>query len=112
MGGGHVHAFAFMGDEERADITQIEPIWGPIERFSFAERADAASKAVTTLPRAAIQTDIWQYPPAEVARLRQLDGADLLHQQAAAAAGQAQPQAPPVTFQPPTGGNGDTGATA
>jgi hypothetical protein len=106
-------AFAFMGDEERANITKIEPIRGPIERFSFAERADAASKAVTTLPRAAIQTDIWQYPPAEVARLRQLDGADLLHQQAAAAAGQAQPgQAPPVAFQPPNGGTGDTGATA
>jgi hypothetical protein len=106
-------AFAFMGDEERANITKIEPIRGPIERFSLAERADAASKAVTTLPRAAIQTDIWQYPPAEVARLRQLDGADLLHQQAAAAAGQAQPgQAPPVAFQPPNGGTGDTGATA
>jgi hypothetical protein len=100
-------AFAFMGDTERADVTKLKPIWGPVERFSLSERADAASKAVTTLPRAAIQTDIWQYPPAEVARLRQQAGADLLGQP-------TQPNGvPAVTFQtpaPPTGGDG--GATA
>jgi hypothetical protein len=101
-------AFAFMGDTERADVTKLKPIWGPVERFSLSERADAASKAVTTLPRAAIQTDIWQYPPREVARLRQLAGADLLGQPAQPANG-----VPQVTFQtpaPPTGGDG--GATA
>jgi hypothetical protein len=88
-------AFAFMGDEERSPIEQIKAIPGPIERFSLSERADAASKAVTTLPRAAIQTDIWQYPPDAVARLRQLTGADLLGQP-------AQPNGvPAVTFQPP-----------
>jgi hypothetical protein len=88
-------AFAFMGDEERADISQIKPIRGPIERFSLTERASAASQAVTTLPREAIQTDIWQYPPAEVARLRQQQGADLLTQPAPTNG------VPPVTFQPP-----------
>jgi hypothetical protein len=99
-------AFAFMHDDKRADVTKLKPIWGPVERFSLSERADAASKAITTLPRAAIQTDIWQYPPAEVARLRQQAGADLLGQP-------AQPNGvPPVTFQPPAppagGGSGTT----
>lgn len=72
--------FAFMGDTVRADVTQIEPIWGPVERYSLSERADAASKAKTTLPDAAIQTDIWQYAPADVPVLRAMRGADLLFQ--------------------------------
>ena len=71
-------AFAFMGDLERADATQIEPIWGPAERYSLQEKADAASKAATSLPREAIQRDIWQYAPAEVQELRTLTGRDFL----------------------------------
>lgn len=74
------NCFAFMGDAARADVTQIEPIWGPVERFSLSEKASAASQARTTLPDAAIQTDIWQYAPAEVPTLRAMRGADLLFQ--------------------------------
>lgn len=77
--------FAFMGDEQRAVVTQIEPIWGPAERYSLSERADAASKAKTTLPDTAIQTDIWQYAPADVPVLRAMRGADLLFQAPVAA---------------------------
>jgi hypothetical protein len=38
-------AFAFMDDEERADIAQLEPMWGPVERYSLSEKAEADSKA-------------------------------------------------------------------
>lgn len=76
--------FAFMGDEARADVTQIDPIWGPVERYSLSEKADAASKAGTSLPTEAIQTDIWQYPPAEVANLRQMSARDLIFRTPAA----------------------------
>jgi hypothetical protein len=109
-------AFAFMDDTEaakRARVELIEPLWGPTERFSLQERADAASKAVTTLPREAIQTDIWQYDPNEVQNLRTLAGRDLLY--AAATANGPAPvrttatQVP--TFQPPVL-NGPTGDTA
>lgn len=72
--------FAFMGDSMRADVTQIEPIWGPVERYSLSEKADAAAKAGTSLPREAIQTDIWQYPPAEVENLRSMAARDLIYQ--------------------------------
>ena len=72
--------FAFMGDKVRADVTQIEPVWGPVERYSLSEKADAASKAKTTLPDEAIQRDIWQYEPAEIPNLRSMRGADLLFQ--------------------------------
>ncbi len=88
-------AFLFQGDSARADVTQIEPLWGPIERFSITDMAEAASKAGTSLPREAIQRDIWQYAPAEIPNLRTMAGRDLL-------------------FQPPTTGgtSGAGGSTA
>jgi hypothetical protein len=107
--------FAFMGDKERSQVEQIEPIWDPIERFSLAERADAASKAATSLPREAIQRDIWQYAPAEIPNLRILEGRDFLTN----GGGQPQPPAPaggtgagaqqPALFEMTTDG-ADTGA--
>lgn len=76
--------FAFMGDEKRADVVQIEPIWGPVERYSLSEKASAASQATTSLPVEAIQRDIWQYPPAEVIDLRQMSARDLIFRTPAA----------------------------
>lgn len=74
-------AFEFQNDTERADVAKIEPIWGPAERFSLSERADAASKLYKILPNEAILTDVLQYAPADVAdRLRALRGADLLYE--------------------------------
>jgi hypothetical protein len=72
--------FAYMGDERRADVTQIETIWGPLERFSLTERAAAASTLKVSLPQEAGWTDVLQYAPAEVERLRTLRGRDLLFQ--------------------------------
>ncbi len=56
-------AFEFQNDTERADVAKIEPIWGPAERFSLSERADAASKLYKILPNEAILTDVLQYAP-------------------------------------------------
>jgi hypothetical protein len=88
-------AFAFMGDQARADITQLEPMWAPTERYSLTDMADADSKS--SLPTAEKWTRIWQYDPSDVARLRQLQGQDLLTTPAPARPGAA----PPVTFLPP-----------
>lgn len=90
-------AFSFQDDEERADVTQLEVLWGPIERYSLEQRASAASQAGTTLPTEAIQRDIWQYDPAEIAELRKMSGADMLR--AAPTSGTGQPSgttAPPA----------------
>jgi hypothetical protein len=70
--------FLFDGDSQRADRTKIEPLWGPVERYSLTEKASAAAQASGSLPVEAIQTDIWQYPPAEIQNLRTLRGRDLL----------------------------------
>lgn len=71
--------FLFQGDKERSDVTQIEPLWGPMERFSLSQKADAAQKLKDVLPVEAIQVDILQYSPADVVdRLRPLRAQDLL----------------------------------
>lgn len=105
-------AFAFMRDADRygaasdgerfdrADITQVEAIWGPSERYSLAERADAASKAGTTLPTEAIQRDIWQYDPAEIPKLRIMRGRDFLTTGGAPAPAPAPTPAPADPAQP------------
>jgi hypothetical protein len=71
-------AFEQKGDSQRADLAQIETIFGPVERHSLQQKASAASLANTSLPREAIQRDIWQYPPAEIADLRLMTGRELL----------------------------------
>lgn len=89
-------ALEFMDDPGRANVAQVEPMWGPTERYTLGEKAQAASQAATTLPRQVIWTDIYQYDPADVPRLRQLQGADLL-----TAAPAPTGPAPAVTFLPP-----------
>lgn len=72
-------AFLFQGDSERADVRQIQTIYGPVERYSITERASAASSLKGTLPWEAIMTDILQYEPADVTeRLRAQRASDLL----------------------------------
>jgi hypothetical protein len=78
-------AFLFMGDEARADVTRIEAIWGPDERFSLAQMADAAQKVKGILPTEAILTDIMQYRPSDLPRLRELAGNELIRQMLEAA---------------------------
>lgn len=90
--------FAFSeieGAAARADVTQIEAIFGPAERYSLEQKASAASQLRDIYPVEAIWTDVMQRPPADVVNLRTLKGRDRLYQ-----ATPAQPATMPV-FQPP-----------
>lgn len=94
-------AFEMMGDLERADSTKIEPLWGPVERYTLEEKATAAEKATKGgLPWDAIMTDIWQYAPAELPNLRMMRGRDMMFNRPAPAPGPVRPGGP--TPAPPT----------
>lgn len=72
-------AFRFQGDTVRADHTQIEAMWAPIERYSLSEKASAASQLRGILPWESIATDVMQYSPGDVSgRLRSQRATDVL----------------------------------
>lgn len=58
-------AFHMEGDETRANLLDMEPIWAPAERFTLSEKADADSKAQDLPWRAKMET-IWQFTPQEI----------------------------------------------
>ncbi len=60
--------FRWIGDEERANLLDLEPIWKPAERYSLAERADANSK-FQDIPFNSRMSLIGQFTPAEVAQM-------------------------------------------
>jgi hypothetical protein len=60
--------FRWLGDEERASLLDLEPIWKPAERYSMAERADANSK-FQDIPFNSRMTLIGQFTPAEIAQM-------------------------------------------
>ena len=63
-------AFLFAGDEARARRSDMETLWAPPERFSLAERYDAASKAGTAgVPWRTVMTDVLQFSPQQVDRM-------------------------------------------
>lgn len=63
-------AFLFAGDETRASRGDMEALWAPPERFSLAERYDAASKAATAgVPWRAVMRDVLQFSPQQVDRM-------------------------------------------
>jgi hypothetical protein len=70
-------AFRLGGDETRAQLLQLEPLFAPVERYSLSERADAASKA-TDLSQRTRNTEIWQFPPELVERERSEKAGDAL----------------------------------
>ncbi|MET0701670.1 MAG: phage portal protein [Mycobacterium sp.] len=61
--------FLQSGDTTRADIRQLQTMFASPERLSFAERADAASKAQNDIPRRSRLIHIWQFSPAEADRM-------------------------------------------
>lgn len=64
-------AFLFHGDAGRAK-GDLSTMWAPVERFSLAERADAAVKArASGVPQRSILSDIWQFDPATVKRMEE-----------------------------------------
>lgn len=60
--------FKWMGDDERANLLDLEPLWKPAERYSLSERADANTK-FQDLPFRSRMTLIGQFSPAEVAEM-------------------------------------------
>ena len=63
-------AFMMAGDAERASLGDMEVQWAPPERFSLAERYDAASKAQSAgVPWRNVMSDVLQYSPQDVARM-------------------------------------------
>lgn len=72
-------AFRVAGDEVRASRQDMEIIWAPPERFSLAERYDAASKAQAAgVPWRTVMTDVLQFSPQQVDRMETERAADLL----------------------------------
>lgn len=57
--------FRYLGDETRASLLDIEPIWQEVERFSLAERGDAISKFVD-VPFRSRMLFIGGFTPSEV----------------------------------------------
>lgn len=68
-------AFRITGDEARADLTALEPIWAPAGRLTLAERADAASKAID-VPWRTKMLELWGFPGEVVDRMESERGAD------------------------------------
>lgn len=63
-------AFGFQGDTERASLVDMETLWQPPERFSLAERYDAAAKAAAAgEPWRSVMSDVLQKSPQQVARM-------------------------------------------
>lgn len=60
--------FKWMGDLERANMLDLEPIWKPAERYSLSERADANTKFQDVPFRSRMKL-IGQFSPAEVAEM-------------------------------------------
>jgi hypothetical protein len=60
--------FRWMGDDERARLLDLEPLWKPAERYSLAERADANTK-FQDVPFRSRMALIGQFSPAEIAEM-------------------------------------------
>lgn len=57
-------------DDPRADMVDMEVLWGPAERVSIAERYDAATKAQAAgVPWRTTMTSVLQFSPQEVDRM-------------------------------------------
>ena len=57
--------FKWLGDEVRANLLDLEPLWKPAERYSLAERADANVK-FADIPFRSRMSLIAQFSPAEI----------------------------------------------
>jgi hypothetical protein len=72
-------AFLMAGDTERASRTDMEIIWSSPERFSLAERYDAAVKAQAAgVPWRSVMQDVLQFSPQQIDRMEAERAADAL----------------------------------
>jgi len=60
--------FKWMGDTERSNLLDLEPLWKPAERYSLSERADANTK-FQDLPFNSRMKLVGQFSPAEIAEM-------------------------------------------
>lgn len=84
--------FKWMGDTERANLLDLEPLWKPAERYSLSERADANSK-FQDIPFNSRMKLVGQFTPAEVAEMEQERSGEQLITAALLGAEQAPPTA-------------------
>jgi len=65
---GRTMSFAFqaIGDDVRADASQIETLWAPVDFTTMAQKAEAARNAEKNLSRRGIWERIYQMTPAEM----------------------------------------------
>lgn len=75
-------AFRFAGDADRTDVTKIRTVWAPAERFSLAERYNAAGIARRQVgePFDSIMVNVLQYTPDELEWIRAQRADDALFQ--------------------------------
>ena len=72
-------AFRFKGDEQRANRLDMEVLWTPPDRFSLAEKYDAASKATAAgVPWRSVMSSVLQFSPQEIERMEAERAQDLL----------------------------------
>lgn len=63
-------AFLLAGDSERGNRADMEVIWASPERFSLAERYDAAVKAMAAgVPWRTVMSDVLQFTPQQIDRM-------------------------------------------
>lgn len=76
---------------------EISTIWAPIREFTLQQRGSAAVQGKTAgMPFRSILSELWQFDPLTVARIERERDADLLYQDATAAAPVPPPGAPPA----------------
>lgn len=72
-------AFLMAGDTVRANRADMEVLWSPPERFTLAERYDAASKAQAAgVPWRTAMQSVLQFGPQEIERMEAERAADAL----------------------------------
>jgi hypothetical protein len=72
-------AFLFSGDQRRASRRDMEIVWASPERYSLAERYDAASKAQAAgVPWRQVMSSVLQYSPQEIDRMSAERASDAL----------------------------------
>lgn len=73
-------AFEFQDMADRADVSQIDAVWGPLELISWQEKSTAAAALKDILPQEAIWSDVLGFSTTEIVeRLRPLRNKDLLY---------------------------------
>lgn len=70
-------AFTFAGDQDRAPLQGLQVVWASPERFSLAERYDAAVKAQAAgVPWRTVMSEVLQFKPDQIEQMAAERAAD------------------------------------